>query len=71
MLDKYLCKLAGISPFLEWLMNELDRLEDILHSESATADIKAITKIKYETLLTVRDQYCELHNNNKNKEGSK
>ena len=61
MLDKWLCKLAGISPFIQWLISELDDLEDLLYSESIDEETKATVKIKYDTLISVRDKYCELH----------
>ena len=66
MLDKWLCKLAGISPFIQWLISELDDLEDLLYSESVSEETKAAVKIKYDALISVRDKYCELHKDTNN-----
>lgn len=60
MLNKDLCKAFNIPAFIQWLMSELDLLEDILHSSKIDPDMYEKTKSRYDVLIEVRDKYFEL-----------
>ena len=62
MLDKELCKKFGVAPFMEWIQNELDELEDMLYgSEIETSTDYAAINSRYQALIEARDKYALLH----------
>ncbi len=65
MLDKKLCALFGVDEFAQWLMKELDDLEDILTDKSKTSN--ETDNARYQALLEVRDVYCMFMNKNRTK----
>lgn len=60
MLDKELCKLFKVPPYLEWIQNQLDELEDALHSGELDPEAFARVKVRYDALREARDTYCEM-----------
>lgn len=62
MLDKYLCKQFNVPPYLEWIQNKLDELEDKLYDtkldKSSTEYVEI--KSKYDALIEARNTYCAL-----------
>ena len=61
MLDKELCKLFNVPPYLEWIQNQLDELEDELHSGKLELDTWIKINAQYEALKEARDKYWEIH----------
>lgn len=60
MLDKQLCKLFGVKPYLEWIQNQLDDLEDQLYSGKLSSESMLKVRAKYEALIEARDTYCKM-----------
>lgn len=65
MLDKVLCAAFGIDTYQQWLMAELDAIEDKLHSKLISDNEFLELKGKYDALLAARDHYCAFKKNNK------
>lgn len=61
MLDKYLCKVFNIDPYIEWIQNKLDELEDELHSGKLERETFIQVKAAYDALIEARDKYWEIH----------
>lgn len=58
MLDAEMCKRFGVKPFMQWIMKELDELEDLLHGNSINTSTEyAAISSRYNTLIQVRDAY--------------
>ena len=58
-----LCKYAEVDSFLEWLMIEIDSIEDLLAMHSLPATRYIDLNSRYQALLEVRDAYCDFKNN--------
>ena len=64
MLDRELCERFQVKPFMEWIQNELDDLEDQLYNGPIeTSTEYAAIATRYNTLIQVRDKYAQLHKN--------
>lgn len=61
MLDKELCKLFKVPPYLEWIQNQLDELEDALYSGELDSEASVQVKSRYNALIEARDKYWEIH----------
>lgn len=65
MLDVKVAEMLNIDPFTQYIMKELDDLEDDIYSnEYSQTDLIAI-KARYEQMLKVRDAYADYINNKK------
>ena len=71
MLDKELCKLAGIDEYLQTIMKELDWAEEQLYDPAITPIKYIEVKARYETLKEMRDAYCRYRSKSKNKKNQK
>ena len=60
MLDKELCKIFKVPPYLEWIQNQLDDLEDGIYSGQLDPETLTRFKIRYDALVEARDTYCEM-----------
>lgn len=60
MLDKELCALFGVDAFTQYIMKELDYVEDQLNDQNISPVRYIDLKARYETLKEVRDAYCDL-----------
>lgn len=60
-LEKLLYAAGGVDQFLQWLMSEIDDLEDDLFDPEKVHEVEELAKElgEYETLLKVRDTYCD------------
>ena len=67
MLDKELCAIFGIDTFTQYIMKELDYVEDQLHEQNISPVRYIELKGRYEALKEVRDVYCELKKKNSEK----
>lgn len=67
MLDTELCALFGIDAFTQYIMKELDYVEDQLHEQNISLVRYIELKGRYEALKEVRDVYCELKKKNSEK----
>ena len=61
MLDKELCKLFKVDPFMEWIQNKLDDLEDQIYSNSLEGDDLIRVEAQYNALKEARDSYWAIH----------
>lgn len=63
MLDKDLCRVAGIDEFLQYLMAELEDAEEILYNSNLSSSNYIHWRARRDTLAELRDKYCEGKNN--------
>ena len=61
MLDKQLCAAFGIDKFNQWIMAQLDYIEDQLYASEISSPRYIELKARYQTLKDVRDIYCTLN----------
>ena len=61
MLDKELCRIFNVDPFMEWIINRLDDLEDQIHLGSLNDEALIAVKSQYAALIEARDAYWEIH----------
>lgn len=67
MLDKELCTLFGIDEFTQYIMKELDYVEDQLYEQNVSPVRYIELKGRYEALKEVRDAYRDLKKKNSEK----
>ena len=67
MLDKELCTLFGIDEFTQYIMKELDYVEDQLYEQNVSPVRYIELKARYEALKEVRDAYRDLKKKNSEK----
>lgn len=60
MLDKNLSKLFGVDAFTQWLIKELDEIEEHLHNDMDMQEFRRL-QTRYATLKEVRDKYCHIY----------
>lgn len=58
MLDKELCAAFGIDKFSQWIMKQLDYVEDQLYESQISSPRYIELKSRHQTLKEVRDTYC-------------
>ena len=61
MLDRQLCAVFGIDKFTQWVMKQLDYVEDQLYESEISSPRYIELKSRYQTLKEVRDAYCSLN----------
>lgn len=61
MLNKTLCAIFGIDKFNQWIMSQLDYLEDQLYSPDITPLKYIEVKAKYDALKEARDAYWAIN----------
>lgn len=71
MLDKILCEAANIDPFMQQIMEKLERAEDRVYRIDITPLQYIEAKAEYETLKQIRDLYSEYVQNNDHKNNKK
>ena len=59
MLDKQLCKILGVDEFKQYIMKELDYVEDQLNDPQLTPVRYIEVRSRYDALKQVRDEYCK------------
>lgn len=59
MLDKWLCEQLNIDEFTQYVMAELDKLEDEIHLGNLSATRYIEVKAKYDQMREVRDAYAD------------
>ena len=64
MLDKELCTLFGIDEFTQYIMKELDYVEDQIYEQNVSPVRYIELKARYEALKEVRDAYRDLKKKN-------
>lgn len=69
MLDPQLCRIFKIDPFMEWVQNKLDDLEDELYSGKLETETYLQVKAAYDALIEARDTYWKLTSKQVHKDG--
>lgn len=64
MLDKELCAIFGVDAFTQYIINELDYIEDQLYQQNISPIRYIELKARYEALKEVRNVYCDLKKKN-------
>lgn len=67
MLDKQLCAILGIDAFTQWIMKQLDHVEDQLYESELSSPRYIELKSKHQALKEVRDAYHLFTQNKLNK----
>lgn len=67
MLDPELSKVLNIDPFTQYIMKELDRLEDELHTSILSPYRFIEARAQYNQLRAIRDEYAKYITNQKTK----
>lgn len=60
MLDHELCVKFGVHPYMEWIQNKLDDLEDELYSGKLETETYLQVKAAYDALIEARNTYCDI-----------
>lgn len=61
MLDKTLCAAFGIDEFNQWIIKQLDYIEEQMHDDNISAPRFIQLQSAHDTLRSVRDIYCKLN----------
>ena len=63
MLNKDLCAAFGIDEYSQWLIKQLDYIEDQLHATEISTPRYLELRGQYDALKAARDAYCTINQN--------